>query len=49
MGEVDQFNDAVDHGVAQGDQGVDAAPGQTAEKQLEENIPKSMGWSALRF
>jgi hypothetical protein len=35
MGKVDQLNDAVDHGVTKGDQRIDAAPGEPAQKKLE--------------
>jgi hypothetical protein len=50
MGEVDQLNDAVDHGVAQGDQGVYAAPGQPAQKQLEKIFKIHIqGGITLRF
>jgi hypothetical protein len=36
--EVDQLDDAVDHRVAHGDEGVDAAPGQPAEEKFEEIV-----------
>ncbi len=32
VGKVDQLDDPVDHGVAEGDQRVDAAPGEPAEE-----------------
>lgn len=32
MGKIDQLNDAVDHSVAKGDQGIDTAPRQATEK-----------------
>ena len=32
VGEIDQLDDAVHHGVAQGDERVDAPPGQPAEE-----------------
>ena len=31
VGEIDQLDDAVHHGVPQGNQSVNAAPGQTAQ------------------
>ena len=36
VGEVDQADDAVDHGIAQGDQRIDEAKLQTAEHKLDE-------------
>ncbi|MEI2769633.1 MAG: hypothetical protein V9G98_02455 [Candidatus Competibacter sp.] len=36
MGEVDHADDAVHHGVADGDQGIDATEGQTIDDLLEE-------------
>ena len=38
VGEVDQLEDAVHHGVAQRDQGVDAAQHQAVDELLEKNI-----------
>ena len=38
MGEVDQLDDAVDERIAQGDERVDAASGQAAEKELDEKL-----------
>ena len=38
MGEIDQLDDAVHHGVAEGDQGVDAAPGQSPDQKLQKII-----------
>ena len=35
VGEVEQHQDRVDHGVAQGDQGVEAAPLQGVDHVLE--------------
>ncbi len=37
VGEIDQGDDAVDHGVAQGDQGVGAAQGHTVYQLLQEH------------
>ena len=37
LGEVDQAQDAIDHGVAQGDQGVNTAGGETVEQLLEKH------------
>ena len=36
VGEVDQLDDPVDHGVAQGDQRVDAAQAQARDQKLDE-------------
>ena len=38
VGEVDQADDAVHHRIAQGDQRVDAAAGQAAEKNFEKIV-----------
>jgi hypothetical protein len=38
MGEVDQFQDAVHHGVAQGHQGIDAAQHQAVDELLGEDV-----------
>src|SRR5690606_36842206 len=38
MGEVDHADDAVDHGVADGDQGVGAADGQAVEQLLNQVV-----------
>jgi hypothetical protein len=38
MREVDQADDAVDHGVAQGDQGVHAAQDQAVDDLLKEDV-----------
>jgi len=35
MGKIDQTHDAVNHGVAQGNQGVDAALHQTVDELLQ--------------
>ena len=35
MGEVQHLGNAVDHGVAQGDDGVDAAQGQAVDQVVE--------------
>ena len=35
MGEVDQLNDAVDHGVAEGDEGVDGAKGEGVHELVD--------------
>jgi hypothetical protein len=34
MGKVDQLNDAVDHCVSKGDEGVYTSPGKPSEKEL---------------
>jgi len=34
MGKVNQANDSVNHGVAQGNQGIDGATGETTESQF---------------
>jgi hypothetical protein len=48
MCEVNQFNDAVHHGVAQGDQCVHAAQNQAIDDLLEKDIdgvpPKGAGF-----
>jgi len=36
MGEVDQLDNAIHHGVAEGYEGVDAPSGQPSEKKLKE-------------
>jgi hypothetical protein len=36
MGKVYQFDNAVNHGVAQGYKGIDAPPGQPSEKKFKE-------------
>ncbi len=38
VGEVDQLQDAVDHRVAEGDERVDRAVGETGDGELEEVI-----------
>jgi hypothetical protein len=38
VGEVDQADDAVDHGVAQGDQGIHAAQHQAVDDLLEKDV-----------
>ena len=38
MGKVDQVDDAVNHGVAQGDQGIHAALNQTIDHLLKKDI-----------
>jgi hypothetical protein len=38
MGEVDELQDAVDHGVAQGNQGIDATEHQASEDLLEQDF-----------
>jgi hypothetical protein len=35
VGEVDQAQDAVNHGIADGDKGVEAAQGQAIDELLE--------------
>ncbi len=42
MSEVNQADDAVDHGVPKRNKGVDGASGQSAEKQLDKVFH---GWS----
>jgi hypothetical protein len=36
MGEVDQLDNAINHGVAEGYEGVDAPAGQPSKKKLKE-------------
>ncbi len=36
VGEVDEAQDAVDHGVADGDEGVETAQGQAVDQLLQE-------------
>jgi hypothetical protein len=36
MGEVDQLDNAIHHGVAEGYEGIDAPAGQPSEKKLKE-------------
>jgi hypothetical protein len=38
VGEVDELDDAVDHGVAKGHQGVDSAQGDAVDQLLEKNF-----------
>ena len=38
VGEVDQLDDPIDHGVAQGDQGIHAAERQAVNQLLDEHI-----------
>ena len=38
MGEVDQLQNAVDHGVAQGNQGIDAPEHQAIENLLKKDV-----------
>ena len=38
MGEVDQQDDAVDHGIPKGDEGVDAAEGDAVDQLLNEKF-----------
>jgi hypothetical protein len=42
MGEVDQVDDAVDHGVAQGDQGVHTAQDQAIDDLLKEGFQAAL-------
>jgi hypothetical protein len=42
MGEIDEFDDAVDHGVAQGDEGIDASAGQSRQEAIQKSIPCSV-------
>ena len=43
MGEVDEFDDPVDHGIAQGDQCVDTAQGYAVDNLLDELMGKGSG------
>jgi hypothetical protein len=36
MGKVDQLDNAINHGVAEGYEGVDTSSGQPSEKKLQE-------------
>ncbi len=44
MGEINQLNDAVYHGVSQSDQGVNTASGQAAQEQF-----KKIHWGHKNF
>jgi hypothetical protein len=35
MGKIDQFDNAINHGVAEGYEGINAPPGQPSEKKLK--------------
>jgi hypothetical protein len=41
MGEIDEFDDAVDHRVAERDQGIDAAQHEPVDELLDKDIHQS--------
>lgn len=48
VGKVDEPDDAVDQSIAQSDKGIDAAPGEAAEKKLYEKLDVHAVLRALR-
>jgi hypothetical protein len=40
MGEIDQSEDAVDHRVAERDQGIDAAENDAVDQLLDEDVDR---------
>ena len=44
VGKVEQLENAIDHGIAEGDEGVDAAQGQAVDQGLGEEVEEVGHW-----